>query len=102
MVGIPIMYIVGLVIILFSLGLFGVLTRKNVIVIFMCAEMMLNSVNLLFVAFSRLYGVLTGEVMVFFVMAIAAAEAAVGLALVITLHRNFKTIDMTQVNQLRE
>lgn len=102
MVGIPIMYIVALVIILFSLGLFGVLTRKNVIVIFMCAEMMLNSVNLLFVAFSRLYGVLTGEVMVFFVMAIAAAEAAVGLALVITLHRNFKTIDMTQVNQLRE
>ncbi|MCS6984440.1 MAG: NADH-quinone oxidoreductase subunit NuoK [Leptospiraceae bacterium] len=99
---IPLSYLIALVMILFSLGLVGVLSRRNVIVIFMCAEMMLNSVNLLFVAFSRYFGTLNGEVMVFFIMALAAAEAAVGLAIVITLHRNQKTVDMTQIKELRE
>ncbi len=99
---VPILYVIGLVLILFSIGLIGVLSRRNVIVIFMSVEMMLNSVNLLFIAFARLYGDLGGEVMVFFVMAVAAAEAAIGLALVIALHRNYKTVDMAEVAELKQ
>ncbi len=74
--------------ILFSIGTIGVLTRKNAIVIFMCIEMMLNAVNLTFVAFSRYLGNLDGQVFVFFVMTVAAAEAAVGLALMIAFYNN--------------
>ncbi|MGQ0649657.1 MAG: NADH-quinone oxidoreductase subunit NuoK, partial [Gemmatimonadaceae bacterium] len=74
--------------VLFTIGVVGVLTRRNAIVIFMCVELMLNAVNLSFVAFSRLYGA-TGQVFVVFVMTVAAAEAAVGLAIIISivLHR---------------
>ena len=86
--------------ILFSLGVFGVLIRRNAIILFMCVELMLNAVNLAFVVFSRQAGI-EGQVFVFFVMAVAAAEAAVGLALVISLFRHVDSVDMKNFNLLR-
>lgn len=86
--------------ILFSLGVFGVLIRRNAIVLFMCVELMLNAVNLAFVVFSRTVGI-DGQVFVFFVMAVAAAEAAVGLALVISIFRHAESVDMKNFNLLR-
>ena len=90
----------GLSAILFSLGVFGVLVRRNAIILFMCIELMLNAVNLAFVAFSRVVGI-EGQVFVFFVMTVAAAEAAVGLAIVISIFRHAETIDMKNFNLLR-
>lgn len=87
--------------ILFALGTYGVLTRRNAIVIFMCIELMLNSVNLTFIALSRHLNSLDGQIFVFFVMTVAAAEAAVGLALMIAFYRNRDTIDVDQVNLLK-
>jgi len=87
--------------ILFSIGVFGVLTRKNAIVIFMCVELMLNAVNLSFIALSRHLGNLDGQVFVFFVMTVAAAEAAVGLALFIAFFRNRESIDVDDVKLLK-
>ena len=87
--------------ILFALGTYGVLTRRNAIVIFMCIELMLNSVNLTFIALSRHLNNLDGQIFVFFVMTVAAAEAAVGLALMIAFYRNRETIDVEQVNLLK-
>ena len=86
--------------ILFSLGVVGVLLRRNAIVIFMCIELMLNAVNLTFVALSQQLG-LDGQVFVFFVMTVAAAEAAVGLAIVIALYRHRDTVDLQNINLLR-
>jgi NADH-quinone oxidoreductase subunit K len=86
--------------ILFSLGVFGVLIRRNAIILFMCVELMLNAVNLAFVVFSRTVGI-DGQVFVFFVMAVAASEAAVGLALVISIFRHAETVDMKDFNLLR-
>jgi NADH-quinone oxidoreductase subunit K len=86
--------------ILFSLGVFGVLIRRNAIILFMCIELMLNAVNLAFVVFSRQVGI-DGQVFVFFVMAVAAAEAAVGLALVISIFRHIDSVDMKNFNLLR-
>jgi NADH-quinone oxidoreductase subunit K len=86
--------------ILFSLGVFGVLVRRNAIILFMCVELMLNAVNLAFVTFSRTVGI-DGQVFVFFVMAVAAAEAAVGLALVISIFRHTESVDMKNFNLLR-
>jgi NADH-quinone oxidoreductase subunit K len=87
--------------ILFALGTYGVLTRRNAIVIFMCIELMLNSVNLTFIALSRHLNNLDGQIFVFFVMTVAAAEAAVGLALMIACYRNRETIDVDQINLLK-
>jgi len=87
--------------ILFAMGTYGVLTRRNAIVIFMCIELMLNSVNLTFIALSRHLNSLDGQIFVFFVMAVAAAEAAVGLALMITFFRNRESIDVDQINMLK-
>ena len=87
--------------ILFALGTYGVLTRRNAIVIFMCIELMLNSVNLTFIALSRHLNNLDGQIFVFFVMTVAAAEAAVGLALMIAFYRNRETIDVAQINILK-
>lgn len=87
--------------VLFSLGTIGVLTRKNAIVIFMCIELMLNSVNLTFVALSRHLGNLDGQIFVLFVMTVAAAEAAVGLALMIAFYNNKESIDVDDVNLLK-
>ncbi|WP_337170656.1 NADH-quinone oxidoreductase subunit NuoK [Gemmatimonas aurantiaca] len=86
--------------ILFAIGVIGVLTRRNAIILFMCAELMLNAVNLSFVAFSRLHGV-TGHVFVVMVMTIAAAEAAIGLAIVIAIYRHFGTVDLSNLRTLR-
>jgi NADH-quinone oxidoreductase subunit K len=86
---------------MFVIGVTGVLIRRNAIIIFMCIELMLNSVNLTFVAFAAAFGQHTGQIMVFFVMAVAAAEAAVGLAIVIALFRNRQTVDITEVNLLK-
>ncbi|MHB8123254.1 MAG: NADH-quinone oxidoreductase subunit NuoK [Desulfuromonadaceae bacterium] len=87
--------------VLFSIGTIGVLTRKNAIVVFMCIELMLNAVNLTFVAFSRHLGNLDGQVFVFFIMTVAAAEAAVGLALIIAFFNNKESIDVTDVNLMK-
>jgi NADH-quinone oxidoreductase subunit K len=87
--------------ILFAIGTIGVLTRKNVIVIFMCIELMLNAVNLTFVAFSRHLGNLDGQVFVFFIMTVAAAEAAVGLALIIAFFNNKESIDVDDINLMK-
>jgi NADH-quinone oxidoreductase subunit K len=86
--------------ILFALGVFGVLVRRNAIILFMCIELMLNAVNLAFVTFSRMNGI-EGQVFVFFVMAVAASEAAVGLALVISIFRFAETVDTRDLNVLR-
>ena len=86
---------------LFAVGVTGVLTRRNAIVVFMCIEMMLNSVNLTLVAYSSYLGNITGQVLVFFVMAVAAAEAAVGLAIVIALFRNRQTVNIDEINILK-
>ena len=87
--------------ILFAIGTFGVLTRKNAIVIFMCIEVMLNSVKLTFIALSRHVGNMDGQIFVFFVMTVAAAEAAVGLALMIAFFRNKESIDTDDFNMLK-
>ncbi|HEX9658346.1 MAG TPA: NADH-quinone oxidoreductase subunit NuoK [Bacteroidota bacterium] len=87
--------------VLFTIGVVGVLTRRNAIVVFMCIELMLNSVNLTLVAFSAFLGDITGQVLVFFVMAVAAAEAAVGLAIVISLFRNKQTVNIDEINILK-
>jgi NADH-quinone oxidoreductase subunit K len=86
---------------MFMIGVIGVLSRRNAIVIFMCIELMLNSVNLTFVAFSAFLGETTGQMMVFFVMAVAAAEAAVGLAIVIALYRNKQSVNINDFNILK-
>jgi len=87
--------------IIFSIGTFGVLTRKNAIVIFMCIELMLNAVNLTFIALSRHLQNMDGQIFVFFVMTVAAAEAAVGLALMIAFYRNRESIDTDDFNLLK-
>jgi len=97
----PLHYYLGLSAILFTIGVAGVLTRRNAIVVFMCIELMLNSVNLTFIAYSSFLGDITGQVMVFFVMAVAAAEAAVGLAIVIALFRNKRTVNIDEINILK-
>ncbi len=86
--------------ILFSLGILGVLVRKNTIVIFMCIELMLNAVNLSLVTFSTRLNDINGQVFVFFVIAVAAAEAAVGLAIILSVFRNFYTIETADVSEL--
>jgi NADH-quinone oxidoreductase subunit K len=87
--------------ILFSIGTIGVLTRRNAIVIFMCVELMLNSVNLTFIAFSRYLGNIDGQMFVLFIMTVAAAEAAVGLALMIAFYKNRESIDVEDMNLLK-
>lgn len=84
--------------VMFALGIFGVLTRKNGIVVFMCVELMLNAVNLSLVTFSKMHNNAAGSMLVFFVMCVAAAEAVVGLAIVIAIFRNKLHIDINDVN----
>ncbi len=86
--------------ILFAIGVMGVLTRRNALILFMCVELMLNAVNLSFVALAKLHGV-GGQVFVIFVMTVAAAEAAVGLAIVIGVFRHFRTVDLGALRLLR-
>ena len=84
----------ALSLVLFVLGALGVFLRRNIITVFMCVELMLNAVNLAFIAFSRARGTLDGQVLVFFVLTVAAAEAAVGLAIIIALQRGQDTLDV--------
>jgi NADH-quinone oxidoreductase subunit K len=90
----------GVSAILFTLGVAGVLLRRNVIVLFMCIELMLNAVNLTFVALAQLHGV-AGWIMVFFVMTVAAAEAAVGLAIILAIFRHRQSVDLANINLLQ-
>jgi NADH-quinone oxidoreductase subunit K len=83
---------------LFTIGVLGVLTRRNAIIVFMCVELMLNAVNLSLVTFSKMHDNPTGSMFVFFVMVIAAAEAVVGLAIIIALFRNRQDVDINNVN----
>ncbi|MCH8547533.1 MAG: NADH-quinone oxidoreductase subunit NuoK [Balneolaceae bacterium] len=87
--------------ILFTIGVIGVLIRRNAIVIFMCVEMMLNAVNLSLVSFSAYHGDVAGQILVFFSLSVAAAEAVVGLAIIIAIFRNNLSVDITKVNLLR-
>lgn len=99
--GIPINYYIMLSAILFIIGVIGVMARRNAIIIFMCIELMLNAVNLLLVAFSTLHSDASGQVFVFFIMAVAAAEVAVGLAILSMVYRNFKSIDIDLLSRLK-
>lgn len=90
-----------LALLMFTTGVIGVLTRRNAIVVFMCIELMLNSVNLIFVTFSSFLGNLNGQIFVFFIMSVAAAEAAIGLAIIIALYRNKSTINLDEINILK-
>jgi NADH-quinone oxidoreductase subunit K len=86
---------------LFSMGTVGVMVRRNPLVIFMCIELMLNAVNLTFVAFSTYFGDVTGQLFVFIVMTVAAAEAAVGLGIIIAIFRNRESLDVDDASILR-
>ena len=99
--GVPLTYYLSLAAAMFAIGVLGVLLRRNAVVIFMSVELMLNAVNLVFIAFSKSMGIIGGEVIVFFVMAIAAAEAAVGLAILVTIHRHKKTVFVDEINLLK-
>jgi NADH-quinone oxidoreductase subunit K len=98
---VPISYYLTLSAIMFTLGVVGVIIRRNAIVVFMCIELMLNAVNLSFVAFSRSVGNLDGQIAVFFVMVVAAAEAAVGLAIIISLFRSTRSIETSDAAEMR-
>ena len=87
--------------VLFTIGTVGVLVRRNPLVMFMCIELMLNAVNLAFVAFSKLQGNLDGQVAVFFVMVIAAAESAIGLAIVISVFRSMVSVETSDAAKLK-
>jgi NADH-quinone oxidoreductase subunit K len=98
---VPLAYYLSLSAILFACGVAGFLIKRNIIATFMCIELMLNAVNLAFVAFAAQWGRLNGQVFVFFVMVVAAAEAAVGLAIIIAVFRTRETLNVDSVNLLK-
>jgi NADH-quinone oxidoreductase subunit K len=98
---IPLNWYILLCTMLFCIGVMGVLLRRNIIVIFMSVELMLNAVNLLFTAFSSYSGNPAGQIFVFFVMVVAAAEISIGLAIVVMIHRNTKTVDVNEWSKLK-
>jgi len=107
----PINYYIFLSIALFVIGIVGVLTRRNAIIIFMCIELMLNAVNLLLVAFSKMHNAVSGavdatagtegQIFVFFIMVVAAAEVSVGLAIIVMMYRNVHSVDIGFLNRLK-
>ena len=97
----PLEYFLGLGAILFGIGVTGVLIRRNAIVVFMSIELMLNAVNLTLVSFSRYMSDVDGQIFVFFVMTLAAAEVAVGLAIIVAMYRNKESININEMNLLR-
>ena len=107
----PINYYISLAIALFCIGIIGVLTRRNAIIIFMCVELMLNAVNLLLVAFSKMHHLnkmaadasagTDGQLFVFFIMVVAAAEVSVGLAIIVMMYRNIHSVDVNFLNRLK-
>jgi NADH-quinone oxidoreductase subunit K len=98
---IPLSYYLAISALLFTMGALGVLIRRNPLIIFMSIELMLNSANLAFLAFASSFGVLTGQIFVFFVMTVAAAEVAVGLALIVIIFRTKHSIDVDLMNSLK-
>ena len=98
---IPLSYYLAISAVLFAMGALGVLIRRNPLIIFMSVELMLNSANLAFVAFARSFDALTGQIFVFFVMTVAAAEVAVGLALIVIIFRNKHSIDVDLMSSLK-
>jgi NADH-quinone oxidoreductase subunit K len=98
---IPLSYYLAISAVLFAMGALGVLIRRNPLIIFMSVELMLNSANLAFVAFARSFDALTGQIFVFFVMTVAAAEVAVGLALIVIIFRNKHSIDVDLMSNLK-
>ena len=98
---VPTNYYLILSAIIFAIGAVGVLSRRNALIIFMCVEMMLNAVNLSLIALALQFGQLTGQIVVFFVMAVAAAEVAVGLAIVMAYVRHRDTLDVDEINLLQ-
>ena len=104
---VPISYYLGLSAILFTMGAVGVLIRRNALVVFMSIELMLNAANMAFVAFARMYSainttsIFNGQIFVFFVMSVGAAEVAVGLALMVAIFRTKQNIDIDQLNSLK-
>jgi NADH-quinone oxidoreductase subunit K len=98
---VPLSWYIGLSAALFTIGLVGVLIRRNVIVVFLCIELMLNSVNVALVSFSHFLDSMRGQVFVFFIMAVAAAEAAIGLAIIISVFRNRETVDTSDINLMK-
>ena len=99
--GITVDHYLMLSVALFSLGAFGILFRRNAIIMFMCVELMLNAVNLTLVAYSRMWGDTDGQVFVFFIMVVAAAEVAVGLAILMMLYRNLHTTNTDVLDKLK-
>jgi len=87
--------------VMFALGILGVLLRRNALVVFMCLELMFNAANLAFITFARIYGSVSAQVVVFFVMTVAAAEVAIGLALMVEIFRNKRSIDIDQLNSMQ-
>jgi NADH-quinone oxidoreductase subunit K len=98
---IPISYYIILSAILFTIGVVGVLARRNALIIFMSIELMLNAANLAFVAFGSVMQSFSGQIFVFFVIAVAAAEVAVGLALIVEIFKSKRSIDVDQISSLR-
>jgi NADH-quinone oxidoreductase subunit K len=98
---VPIDYYVLLSAVLFTIGALGVLIRRNALIIFMSVELMLNSANLAMVAFSSVLGSFSGQIYVFFVIAVAAAEVAVGLALIVEIFKSKRSIDVDQMNSMK-
>lgn len=98
---VPVNYYLILSAILFSMGVIGVLLKSNALVVFMSLELMLNAANLVFITFAAYYQVLSGQLIVFFVMIVAAAEVAVGLALLVAIFRNKKSVDVDQLSSLK-
>lgn len=96
-----IQYYIVLSTILFVIGIVGVLIRKNAIILLMCIELMLNAVNLLLVAFSTYFGKSDGQLFVFFIMVVAAAEATVGLSILVLIYRNTRSVDVGIFNKLK-
>jgi len=98
---VPLNYYLVLSAIIFAMGVVGVLIRRNLIVVLMSVELMLNAVNLTFIAFSRYLGSMAGQVIVFFVMAVAAAEAVIGLAIIISVYRHRQSLDPQEMHLLK-
>lgn len=98
---IPLSYPILLSASLFIIGVIGVMIRRNAIMMFMCIELMLNAANILFIAFARAFGVMSGQVFVFFVIAVAAAEVAVGLSLIVAIYRSRHTIEVDDLHELQ-
>jgi NADH-quinone oxidoreductase subunit K len=98
----PLAYYMGLSVILFTAGFVGVILRRNALMIFMSLELMFNAANLAFVTFAAYYQVLNAQLFVFFIISIAAAEVAIGLALIVQIFRSKKSIDVDQMSQLKD